>query len=262
MAGQVGLGNLPGAVVGGYPGALHGNVRHDALGLYGTAVGGEVQRGGEFHGAGVRQRQDGLHRALAETVAAHHHRAAAILQGPGHDLRGAGGAGVDQHYQRRIVAGVPRPGVKVHVRVGQASLGVDHGSTIEEQARHIDAGAQDPARVVAQIQHQSLQGAFGLQLLQGLGNILAGGELELGDADVAVAGFQEALPHAGHLDGVAGQGDGKRLAGARAAQGQLDLAALGAAHFFDGLAEAEPLYRHVVQLEDDIAALQVGGGGR
>ena len=45
----------------------------------------------------------------------------------------------------------------MYVRVGQAALGVNHGATIHEQARHIDAGSQYSARIVPQIQHQAFK---------------------------------------------------------------------------------------------------------
>src|SRR5690606_37573076 len=92
-------------------GARYLDVRDNALGLYRTAVRGEVQRRGQLQRAVVVQRQHGLYRALAETVGAHQHRAFVVLQGAGNDLRGRGAAAVDQYHQRHAFAGVGRVGI-------------------------------------------------------------------------------------------------------------------------------------------------------
>ena len=60
--------------------------RHDALGLDRTTRWREVQRGGEFDGAGLRNRHHGLHRPLAKTAFAQHRRPVAILQCTGDDF--------------------------------------------------------------------------------------------------------------------------------------------------------------------------------
>src|SRR5690554_2565512 len=112
VAGQVGLLDPGHLVLAGQAGAAHLDVRHDALGLDGAAVGGVVERGGQLQGAILVERQDGLYRALAEAVGTHDHGAPAVLQGAGDDLRGRGAAAVDQYHQRHALAGVGRIGVE------------------------------------------------------------------------------------------------------------------------------------------------------
>ena len=57
---------------------FHHHVGHYALGLDRAAVGREVARGGQLDAAGVAQRHDGLHRALAEGLGADQHRALVV----------------------------------------------------------------------------------------------------------------------------------------------------------------------------------------
>ena len=71
------------------------------------AAGGRVvARRGQPHGAVARQRDHGLHRALAEAARADQHRPVLVLQRAGDDLAGRGRAAVDQHHQRQAAGDV------------------------------------------------------------------------------------------------------------------------------------------------------------
>ena len=61
----------------------------------------------------------------------------------------------------------------------------------EEGVGYLDGGLQHAAGVVAQVQDQALETALVVlaQLVQRLDHFLAGVDLELGDAQVGVAGF-------------------------------------------------------------------------
>ncbi|MNV91350.1 hypothetical protein D3C71_1858380 [compost metagenome] len=110
MALQVGFLDIFIVLLAGQLGARHFDVRHYALGLDRAAIGRVIERGGEFQGAVVVQRQYRLHRALAEAVGAHQHAALMILQGAGDDFRGRSAAAVDQHHQGHPFAGIRRVG--------------------------------------------------------------------------------------------------------------------------------------------------------
>src|SRR5574342_113961 len=66
---------------------LDHDVRGDALAMDGAALRREVARGGEPEPRAIRERDDGLHRPLAEGLLAEDDTAAVILNGPRHDLR-------------------------------------------------------------------------------------------------------------------------------------------------------------------------------
>jgi hypothetical protein len=61
---------------------LDDDVGHDALGLDRAPVGREVAGRRELDGGVAVERQDGLHRALAEALGAHHDGTLVVLQAP------------------------------------------------------------------------------------------------------------------------------------------------------------------------------------
>ena len=82
------------------PGSSTTIVGRDAERLDRAPAGRVVARGGELDRGVVAQRHDGLHRALAEGLRAHHLGALVVLQRAGDDLRGRGRAAVHQHHHR------------------------------------------------------------------------------------------------------------------------------------------------------------------
>ena len=66
---------------------FHDDVGRDALGLDRAPVRREIARGGELDRGAIAEREDGLHRSLAERLRAHYDRALVILQRASHDFR-------------------------------------------------------------------------------------------------------------------------------------------------------------------------------
>ena len=147
----------PGAGVGGVVIALELDVGRDAAMVDGGAGGRVVERGGELEGAILAERQHRLHRALAEGGAAHERRAVIILEGAGDDLGGRGGAAVHQHHDRRALQRIARRRAHFEFRFGRAALGAHDQARIEKRIRHRHGRFEHAARIVAQVEHQSLQ---------------------------------------------------------------------------------------------------------
>ncbi|MCY1354601.1 hypothetical protein D9M69_409860 [compost metagenome] len=127
----------------------------------------------------------------------------------------------------------------------------------------LHGGLQHAAGVVAQVEDQPAEAAFVFlaQLGQGLADFFAGIDLELGDAQVAVAFLEDLALHALDLDRGAGQFHVERLAAA-AHQGQDNLAAGLAAHLVHRLHQRYALGRLAVDLHDQVAGLDAGLGRR
>src|SRR5262249_55415672 len=89
------------------------DVGRDALGLDRAPGRREVARRGEPQRAVAgAERNDGLHRALAERAGADNGRALVILQRASHDLGGRSRAAVDQHDDRLPLGQVAGAGVE------------------------------------------------------------------------------------------------------------------------------------------------------
>ncbi|MCY1524751.1 hypothetical protein D9M68_596990 [compost metagenome] len=250
----------------------------DAGGLDRTAAGREIARRGELDRGGFGQRQDHLHRALAEAAVAQHLGALVVLQRAGHDLGGRGGTDVHQHDHRHrlgpgrqagqivaFAAGVlGRRGQVLVAGIGRAAVGGHHQRIRrQERAGHADGAGQQAARVIAQIQHQALGSFLRAQVLELLGQVGAGLFLELGDTHVADAVVQHLAAHAAHLDDVAHdlQHDGLRTVGAH--DGQRDRRLGRAAHQLDRVVERHALGGRVVDLDDEVAGHHASArGGR
>jgi hypothetical protein len=129
-----------------------------------------------------------------------------------------------------------------------------------------DGGVEQATRVVAQVQHQALEGralVLFLEILESGHQVLAGMLLELGDAHVAEIGLHQLLLDALDLDDRAGEGDGQGLGLALAHHGEHDVGAGLAAHLLDRVVQGHALHRAVIQLDNEVAALDAGleGGG-
>src|SRR5690606_37144216 len=118
--------------------------------MLGALPGNPVELGqGQFQFAMV-ERLNGLHRALAEGLAAEDQRTVIVLHGSGEDLRGRGGQAVDQHGQRaRVVDALVLVGQHVDTAIGVA---YQHGGSLfDEQAGQLGGFLQGAAAVVAQV---------------------------------------------------------------------------------------------------------------
>src|SRR5690606_19772673 len=147
VTGQIGLAQAFRRLLAGQLRAGHLDVRLDALGLDGAAVGRVVERRGQFERAVVVQWQYGLHRALAEAVGAQHHGSLLILLVAWDHVRGGGAVAIDQHLQRDALAGIGRVGVEAQLGTGNTTLGIDVQAAAEEVVGYPDGGMQYPARM-------------------------------------------------------------------------------------------------------------------
>ena len=133
------------------------------------------------------QLQEVLDRALAVAALAHEGRAAVVLQGPADDLAGGRAEAVDQDGHRQLLRHQGRHARLVGAPPPDAGLGGHHRLVRgQEQVRHVARLVQEPARVVAQVQHEG-GGSRLEQLLQGDGDLLAGHAAEGGQLHEAHA---------------------------------------------------------------------------
>ena len=261
---------------------FHHVVGYDAPGLDGAAVGRVVAGCGELDGRLLAgQRQDGLHGALAEGLRAQHDGTLVVLQGASHDLGGRGRTRVDQHHhlgslgpgrQRGDAVGlaaarhvVLRAGVEAALGVvGAAVGGGDFHAGLQEGGRDADGAVQQAARVIAQVQHHGLERAVVLlgQLFEVIDQVVDGVFLELRDADVAHARFQQLAAYRLHLDDVTHDGEHDGLGHALALQRQGDGALGLAAHHLDGFFQPHVLGGGVADLDDQVTGLDAGLGRR
>ncbi len=248
-------------ILGRRGGGLQFDVRHDAGGLDRLAAGRVIARGGQLHRITVVQRQHGLHRALAEGTAADHARTLVVAQRAGQDFRCTGRTGIGQHDHRCALQQVARGRVESCIADADAATGADDVALVEQIIGHLHGSGQQATRVAAQVQHQALELATGLllQLLHVLLEVRTGIGLEGAQADVAIAGFQQAAAHAGHADGLAGEAHVERLGLAFAHDGQHHLAAGRAAQRLAGIDRTDRL---AVDGDDQVTSEDAGLGRR
>ena len=82
-----------------------------------------------------------------------------VLERPGHDLRGRGGAGIHEHHERGPVDQVPRRGVHLEAGIGGAAIGGDDDAGLQEVIRNRHTGLEDSAWIVSQVEHKTLDSA-------------------------------------------------------------------------------------------------------
>mmetsp|Transcript_38471 Transcript_38471/g.124736 ORF Transcript_38471/g.124736 Transcript_38471/m.124736 type:complete len:573 (+) Transcript_38471:369-2087(+) len=122
---------------------------------------GEVLCDGQLERAASRQRLDHLHEPLAEGSVADDDPAVRVLHDASHDLGGRGGVAVDEDdearrgwQQRRLDGSVlERGALAVHAPLGRD----DVGPLRDEELRDADRRVEQPARVVAQVEHERLE---------------------------------------------------------------------------------------------------------
>src|SRR6266404_2588022 len=175
----------------------HLDVGRDTLRLDRTSGRSEVAPGGqpERSIAGA-ERNDGLHRALAERARADDGRAAMILQRTRHNFGGRSRAAVDQHDDRLVFGEVARARIEPLGFLSGAAARRYDLALLQERIGDRNRLVEQSARIVAQVDDEALElvaglgGEVGDRLLEPLGGLL----VELGDADEAdVVAFETRL---------------------------------------------------------------------
>src|ERR1700693_2430305 len=106
------------------------------------------------------------------------------LDGAGDDLSGASGETIDQDDQGEIVAAVAARGHVALFARGAAAVRNDELALLQEHVGYIDALGEQAARIVAQIEDQTLERA-GIELAEPIAKFLRGGFIKAGNAEVA-----------------------------------------------------------------------------
>src|SRR5262249_3483786 len=228
-----------------------------------TSGRGEVARGGQPQRAiAGAERNDGLHRALAERARADDGRAAMILERTRHNFGGRSRAAVDQHDDRFVLGEVARAGIEALGFLGVATARRYDLALLQERIGDRNRLVEQSARVVAQVDDEALElvaglgGEIGDRLLQVFRGLL----VELRDTDKPDVVAFKPRTHGAHLDARAGNGHFDRLILALAHDPELDLGVLRPAHFLDRLVQGEALYRLVVEVGDDVIRHDAGLG--
>ena len=140
-----------------------------------------------------------------------------VLETAGDDLGGAGALAVDEHGERECIRfGRVR---RLHLAGldGAAAHRNQRLARLEEQGAGLQSGRQQAARVLAQVEHQSLQRGAA-QLLDGLAEVRPGLRVKTRNADVADAGaHEEDAFDAGRLHVLGGEDKRQRARAARPA---------------------------------------------
>ena len=150
-----------------------------------------------------------------------------------------------------------------HFGLGNPAIGVDDEHILrQERRRYGDGVMQQSTWIVPEVEHQPLQVAVLVQILQCLDQILARTLLELTDVNPAVAWLHHFRLDALHIDDLARHGERERVALALAQHAQHDLAARRALHLLDRLGQRQAADLHVVDAIDLVAGEDARAGGR
>ena len=252
----------------------HHDIGLDALGLDGTTARRVVACRRQLDRRAVVEWQDGLHRALAEGLGTHYHRTLVILEGTGDDFRCRRRAAIDQHHHRHILdpfGQVPQDvgtrAAQIVIRRGEvAALGIvrspigghDQFVRRQERCRNPDRAMQQATWIVAQIQNQTLERSFLVELLEMLDEITRRALLELDHSHIAVARLDHLGLDALHLDDFAIQNHDQGLALALARDRERYLGIGFATHSLDCIAQTQAFDRGVIELDDQVTRLDPG----
>src|SRR5258708_15659365 len=187
----------------------HLDVGRDTLRLDRTSGRSEVAGGGqpERSIAGA-ERNDGLHRALAERARADDGRAAMILERTRNDFGGRSRAAVDQHDDRLVLGEVACARIEPLGFLGGAAARRYDLALLQERIGDRNRLVEQSARIVAQVDDEALElvaglgGEIGDRLLQVFRGLL----VELRDTDEPDVVAFEARAYGTHLDARAGDG--------------------------------------------------------
>ena len=178
-----------------------------------------------------------------------------ILQRAGDHFGGGGGTPVDEDHKGGAVEDVAVVGHESRLGFGVPTFGVDDQPLVEKLVGDIHRRPQDAAGIVAKIDDQPAQVscAFVGEPLHGGAQVLRRLVLELGDADIAIAGFDQSGTHAVDADFRAHQVEIERCRRAIAPHPQVDACARFAAQAADSLADRAPLERGVIHFDHGVA---------
>ena len=109
------------------------------------------------------ERNEILHRALAEGGLPEHHAAVVILYRRREDFRGRRAGAVHQHRQRAAI-GDARLRILQHLDAAVGGLELHHRAMVDEQAAERGGFRQVAAAVATQVEHQCVERALCLQL--------------------------------------------------------------------------------------------------
>ena len=119
------------------------------------------------------ERVEVLHRALAVGLLADHHAAAVVLHGRREDLGRRRAEAVDQDGERAVVR--RRLCFRLEHLDAAAGLAQLHDRpALDEQVHEADRLAQVAAAVLAQVEHEAVDAAFGLELVEQLADVARG----------------------------------------------------------------------------------------
>ncbi len=134
-------------------GLLDHDVGRDALRLDRTARRRVVKRGRQAYRTVPGNRNDGLHRTLAERLRAQDNGAAVILQCARDDFRRRRRAPVDQYDQRQAVDQVARFRVEPLRFTGLSAACRDNFTLLQKGVGDLDRLVEQAARIAAQIEN-------------------------------------------------------------------------------------------------------------
>src|SRR5690606_12202090 len=231
------------------------DVGRDALALDRLARWRVIERGRQAQRTVFAERNDRLHRALAEGLRAEHGGAAMILKRTGNDFRSTGRTAIDENNDRLAVGQVALARIEARHVLRIAATGRNHLALVEEGVGYGDRLIEQPARIEAKVQHIALElVARNLvlnildRLLQVIGRLFG----KRDDAQIAHI-VLDAVANGLHLDDGARDLQRDRLVGAFALNGQLNLRAHFAAHLVHGVAQRQPAPFLPVALADEVA---------
>ena len=126
---------------------------------------------------------------------------------------------------------------------GVAATGGDDLATVEERVGHRHGLIEQSTRIAAQVENDAAHRSLVLlvEVLDGGGERLTGVLLELGDAEIGVARFDQFVLDALDLDDGTRQRDDERFLFVLAHHGQRDLRIRAAAHFLHGVVQRHAL---------------------
>ena len=209
------------------------------------------------------ERNDRLHRALAERARADDGRALLVMQRAGDDLGGGSRSAVDEHDDLLAVSLVARVGIRPLRLLLVATLGDHDGAILQEVVGHGDRLIEQSARVVAQVDDVALE-ILADRLLGlvdrldevGVRLLVEGRHLDVGDVALVVRLHwvdADDVAHHLHVEGIV-----NALAHDRERDRRVD----GPAHLLDRLLQREPDDLLAVDVGDEVVGQQAGLGGR
>src|SRR5690606_27813783 len=225
---------------------------------------GDVQRRRELDRAAGADRHDRLHGAFAVGLRADETRAAVVLE-RGRDNLGRGrGAAVHEHDERHVLERVAAARIALEARLPRAPAAADDQSFLQEQVRNLDRCIEHAARIVAEIENETVEPAGSLRAQRVVSGFEIGGRRvrERREPDVAEAIGDQLRAHRLDVDIGARDGEIERLRSALALHAQLDDRAGFAAHAADRLLETVGAHRLAVDGDQHVAGLDSGLGGR